>query len=130
MKRQSKTFPARRAPQSAMKKTANQPQANAYAPEVEACRADFEQLTEAFVTMVRLESERPANMLDIDGPDVNINQPHLVLAFNAHLQALLFEMDLYDERTLRKFYTEMRLWGKQLELERQQAAAKHNKRAA
>ena len=79
-----------------MNKTTKQPQATAYAPEVEACRTDFEQLTEAFITMTRLESERPANMLDIDGPEAQVNQPHLVLAFNAHLHALLLDLDWYD----------------------------------
>ncbi|MDQ3684684.1 MAG: hypothetical protein M3430_03675, partial [Acidobacteriota bacterium] len=80
---------------------------SAYSPEVEARRADYERLAEAFVHMVTLEMERVgAGLLDIEGPDVNVNNAHLVKALHEHLYALHIHVDWFDPRTLRKFYVE------------------------
>lgn len=68
--------------------------------------------------MAVLETERAGtDRLDIEGPDVTVNDAHLVKALNEHLHALHLHVDWYDPRTLRKFYVEMRLWGDQLDAE-------------
>ncbi len=98
---------------------------SAYSPEVEARRADYERLAEAFVHMVTLEMERVgAGLLDIEGPDVNVNNAHLVKALHEHLYALHIHVDWFDPRTLRKFYVEMRLWGDQMQHEIEASARK------
>lgn len=100
-----------------------------YAPEIEARRADYQQLAEAFITMTMLESERAPSLLDLDGPDANINDTHLSKALHHHLYALLLHMNWWDARTMRKFYAEARLWGDQQQWELEQELAQ-NERAA
>lgn len=89
-----------------------------YSPKVEARRDGYERLAEAFVHMAVLATERAgSDRLDIEGPDVDVNDVHLSKALGAHLYALHNHLDWFDPRTLRKFYVEMRLWGDQLDAE-------------
>jgi hypothetical protein len=91
-----------------------------YAPEVEARRADYDQLTEALILMTRLESNHVQSRLDVTGLYEG-DEGHFIKAFHAHLRTLtVFNLDWFNARTLRKFYTEMRLWHDQLQLETQQ----------
>jgi len=83
-------------------------QATEYFPEIEARRADYEKLADCLLHMGTLESSRCPSLLDIEGP-LEIHGPHLVHGINSHLAALFYALDWYDERTLRKFYVEMRL---------------------
>ena len=84
-----------------------------YSPEVEARRADYEKLVECIIHMAELEACRQPSLLDIEGPDTEINKPHLANAINHHLYALHMHIDWYDPATIRRFYVEMRLWGDQ-----------------
>ena len=112
-------------------KTTNEPErasTSEYAPEVEARRADYERLAEAIAHMTRLEtSSIRHDKLDIDGPMTPDNDPHLINAIQAHLYALHLHVDWYDARTLRRFYTEMRLHRDQLEWERKRQAGEEVK---
>ena len=84
-----------------------------YDPEVEARRADYEKLVESLIHMINLESRRQPSLLDIEGPDMEVNKPHLVHAISRHLYALHMHIDWHDPETMRRFYVEMRLWGDQ-----------------
>lgn len=101
--------------------TTNNATASGYAPEVENRRQDYERLAESFITMIQLESERLGNLLDIEGDDAALNTRPLSNALDVHLRALLYHADWWDARTMRRFYTEMRLHGDQLEWERTQS---------
>jgi hypothetical protein len=94
-----------------------------YAPEIEQRRADYDRLTEALITMVELENNRYPSLLDVKGFNED-NDGLLIKALHAHLGTLTVDnLDWFDAHTLRKFYTEMRLWHDQFEFERQQKDA-------
>ena len=91
-----------------------------YAPAVEARRKDYDQLTEALITMVHLQTNYVKSRLDLVGFNEGDNG-HFIDAFHAHLRTLTIDsLNWFDPRTLRKFYTEMRLWCDQFEFENQQ----------
>jgi hypothetical protein len=91
-----------------------------YAPAVEARRAEYDRLTEALITMVQMESQHIKPMLDLTGVYEKDNG-HFIDAFNAHLRVLTTDcLDWFDARTLRKFYTDMRLWHDQFQFEAEQ----------
>jgi len=76
---------------------AEQQAATGYSPEVEARRADYEKLAEAIAHMAHLETHSARHhKLDIDGPLVPVNDPHLINAIDAHLYALHLHIDWYD----------------------------------
>jgi len=96
-----------------------------YAPGIEARRAEYEKLAEAFIQMVHLESDFAPAALDIDGPDVNINARHLSDALRSHLYALHESLDWWNAATLRRFYVEHRLWADQMQWELEQTRLTH-----
>jgi hypothetical protein len=93
---------------------------SAYAPEIEARRADYERLAECLFFMTRLSNKFVNDLLDLEGWEEG-SEHHLSNAIDGHLKALWQSLDWYDARTLRKFYAEMRLHADQLLLEMEQA---------
>lgn len=99
---------------------AQQQQTNAgFAPEIEARRADYEQLCASLITLAELHTDRPfPGRLEVsqDGEP----QACFSTALETHVHALMQELDWFDARTWRSFYVEMRLMLDQLTWEREQ----------
>lgn len=98
----------------------------AYAPEVEANRAKYERLAEAWVTVADIETHAVgiAASVDIHGNEVGGTAP-VITAFHEHLHDLVYEdFNWFDPRVMRQFYPEMRLAVDQLRWENQQEAKK------
>jgi hypothetical protein len=99
---------------------------NRFSPEVEKRREDYERQAEAIAVMIEHEQQRAAGgLLDISQDALDARgeecEPYIGNAISKHLFALFYSLDnLYDPRTVRRFYAELRLWADELELQRKE----------
>jgi hypothetical protein len=92
-----------------------QTETTGFAPEIEARRADYERLGEAFITLAEMHADRPfPGRLELSTDE------RITTALDAHIREMLDNLDWFDSRVWRRFYVEMRLMLDQLELERAQ----------
>jgi hypothetical protein len=93
-----------------------------YEPKIEERRADYEKLAESFAVMWELETNRLGSCCDLGKLEFHLDgddEHPLINGLHQHLQDLYRRIDFSELRTLRKFYTEMRLFGDQQDLDRE-----------
>lgn len=87
-----------------------------YAPEVESRRANYDRLAEAFSLLASLECQTVD--FDMEVPDLEGEFPMpLVTSMANHIRLVFDQLDWLDPQTIRRFYTEMRLWADQKQWE-------------
>lgn len=103
-----------------------------YPPEIEARRADYEQIARAFNLLTEIESQRVNRLLYIDlstGENMAPESADLIGVMQEHLHRVHFSIDWLNPQTMLFLYVEMRLqsdysrWQQEQEAEKEQDEA-------